>query len=83
MKGPDSILHGIQKLQQYELIVHPDCTETITEFENYSWKKDKKTGEYTNDPVDSFNHFLDALRYSIQSADKGKLKTMSKSKLGL
>ena len=83
VKGKDSVIHGIQKLQQYELIVHPDCTETITEFENYSWKKDKKTGEYTNEPVDSFNHFLDALRYSIQSADKGKLKTMNKSKLGL
>ena len=83
IKGPDSILHGIQKLQQYEIIVHPDCEELITEFENYSWQKDKKTGEYINKPIDSFNHYIDALRYSLQSADKKQLKTISKSALGL
>ena len=66
VKGPDSILHGIQKLQEYEIIVHPSCQEVITEFENYSWQKDKKTGEYINKPIDMFNHCMDALRYSLQ-----------------
>lgn len=83
VKGKDSILHGIQKIQQYEIIVHPSCEKTITEFENYSWQKDKKTGEYINKPIDMFNHFMDALRYSLQSAGKAKLKTMNKAKLGL
>ena len=67
-KGPDSIIHGIQRLWEYEIIVHPSCTETITEFENYSWQKDKKTGEYINKPIDMFNHCMDALRYSLQCA---------------
>lgn len=66
VKGPDSIMHGIQKVWEYELVVHPSCTETITELENYSWQKDKTTGEYINKPVDDFNHCLDALRYSLQ-----------------
>ena len=66
VKGPDSIIHGIQKLQEYEIIVHPSCQEVITEFENYSWQKDKKTGEYINKPIDQFNHCMDALRYSLQ-----------------
>lgn len=66
VKGPDSILHGIQRLQEYEIIVHPSCQEVITEFENYSWQKDKKTGEYINKPIDQFNHCMDALRYSLQ-----------------
>ena len=66
IKGPDSIIHGIQKLQEYEIIVHPSCQEVITEFENYSWQKDKRTGEYINKPVDQFNHCMDALRYSLQ-----------------
>lgn len=83
VKGKDSILHGIQKIQQYCIIIHPTCIKTTTELENYSWQKDKKTGEYINKPVDMFNHFLDALRYSLQSANKGKLKTISKSKLGI
>lgn len=80
VKGPDSIIHGIQKLQNYEIIVHPGCSELITEFENYSWQKDKTTGEYINKPVDSFNHYCDALRYSLQCVDNSrKLKTLNKN----
>ena len=83
-KGKDSILFGIQTLQQYQIIVHPSCEGIITEFENYSWQKDKKTGEYINQPIDSFNHYIDALRYSIQIIDKSKkLKSFSRNGLGL
>lgn len=77
-KGKDSILHGIQKLQNYEIIVHPSCEGIITEFENYSWKRDKQSGEYINTPVDSFNHYLDSLRYSLQSV-KARLKSIDKN----
>lgn len=73
-KGKDSVIHGIQKLQNYEIIVHPFCTGIITEFENYSWKKDKASGLYINEPIDMFNHYIDALRYSLQCV-KTKLKT--------
>ena len=84
VKGPDSIIHGIQKLQNYEIIVHPSCEGIITEFENYSWQKDKKSGEYINKPIDQFNHYIDSLRYSLQCADKAqKLKTLNKSALSL
>lgn len=83
-KGKDSILFGIQTLQQYQIIVHPSCEGIITEFENYSWQKDKKTNEYLNKPIDSFNHYIDALRYSIQIIDKSKkLKSFSRNGLGL
>jgi phage terminase large subunit len=82
-KGADSILHGIQKLQQYEIIVHPNCKGIITELENYSWQKDKKTDEYINKPVDEFNHYIDALRYSLQCISANKIKTLSKATLGL
>lgn len=83
VKGPDSILHGIQRLQQYEIIIHPSCEGIITELENYSWQKDKKTNEYINKPIDTFNHYIDALRYSLQCIDKKKLKSMSKTSFGL
>lgn len=82
-KGKDSILHGIQKLQQYKLVVHYSCTGIITELENYAWEKDKKTNEYINKPIDKFNHYLDSLRYSVQGLEKRKLQSMSKSSLGL
>lgn len=77
-KGADSILHGIQKLQNYELIIHPNCTGVITELQNYTWKKDKHTGEYINTPIDDFNHYLDSIRYSMQCA-ANKLKTLDKN----
>lgn len=82
LKGKDSVVFGIQKLQQYKLIIHPSCVETITELENYAWQKDKTTGEYVNKPIDDFNHCLDALRYSLQCVKDNKLKTMSKSAFG-
>lgn len=82
VKGKGSILQGIQKLQQYELIVHPSCENVIEELNNYSWKKDKDTNEYINEPIDLFNHYMDALRYSMQCLDQRlQLNTMSKSLL--
>ena len=82
VKGQGSILQGIQKLQQYELIISPSCTHIIEELENYSWKKDKQTNEYINEPIDSWNHYLDALRYSIQCVDaRNPLTTMKKDLL--
>lgn len=83
-KGRDSIIHGIQRLQQYEIVVHPTCEEIIAEFENYSWKKDKQSGEYVNEPIDKFNHYIDALRYSLQVVGNNRqLKSMSKAALSL
>lgn len=83
-KGQGSVLQGIQKLQQYQLIVNPACRNTIVELENYSWKRDKATNEYVNEPQDSYNHALDSLRYSIQAQEKKqKIQTISKLGLGL
>ncbi len=69
-KGHGSIMTGVQRINQYELIVHPNCTNIQDELDNYSYKKDKVTGEYLNIPIDSYNHFCDALRYAIQSVKR-------------
>lgn len=83
-KGQGSVLQGIQKLQQLDIIVAPECEHVITELQNYAWKKDKASGEYINEPIDEFNHCLDALRYSLQCVDRYKrLTTLSKQTLGL
>lgn len=66
MKGPGSVMQGIQYILQYEIIVDERCVKTIEELENYTWKKDRATSEYINEPVDSYNHCLDAMRYAIQ-----------------
>lgn len=81
-KGPDSVNQGIQKLQQYQLVVDPACYHLLEELENYSWQRDRSTGEYVNKPIDRYNHLLDALRYSLQCVDsKPRLKTLPKNSL--
>lgn len=82
-KGADSILYGIQTLQQYQIVVNPKCKGLIEEFQNYSWQKDKLTNEYVNKPVDKYNHYIDALRYSLQCLGNNKVRSMSKAAFGL
>lgn len=72
-KGRDSILNGIQNLQQYKIIVKPECIHLIEELRNYTWLKDKD-GNYINKPIDKNNHGLDALRYAIECTEIKKLK---------
>lgn len=70
-KWAGSIMQGLQWLLQHEIIIDERCFKTITEFENYTWKKDKKTGEYINEPVDTYNHTIDAIRYALSEQIKG------------
>lgn len=65
-KGADSIMSGIQFISQFDIIVDERCHKTIEELDNYTWKKDKQTDEYYNEPVDTYNHCIDALRYAIE-----------------
>lgn len=84
VKGKDSIIHGIQWIQQYELVIDERCFKVIEELDNYTWKKDKKTGEYINEPVDTFNHTIDAIRYGLNKYIKGvKTPTVIKKPRGL
>lgn len=75
-KGKDSIINGINLLQQYEIIILPSLTWIIEEFKNYTWKKGKD-GEYINTPIDKYNHSLDSLRYGITTEIGTKKITLS------
>lgn len=75
VKGPDSIINGLDKMQRCKIIIDERCVKTIEEFENYTWQKDKKSGEYINRPIDTFNHYIDSIRYGLQTVIyKKKLK---------
>lgn len=65
LKGKDSVNAGIDYLLEYEIIVNAHLVEFMTEFANYAWAVDKD-GKTTNKPCDDFNHFIDALRYSVE-----------------
>lgn len=71
IKGQDSVIYGISWIQQHKIIIDERCFKTIEEFENYTWKKDNKTGEYINQPVDGYNHCIDGIRYGLNQFIKG------------
>ncbi len=73
-KGKDSINNGIQKIQDFKIIVHPRCVNFITEINNYTWDEDR-FGNKINKPIDDFNHLMDAMRYAME--DVGNTKTFS------
>ena len=64
-KGKDSILNGIQWIQDLEIIIHPRCVNFLTEISNYTWDKDKFDNKL-NKPIDDFNHLMDAMRYGLE-----------------
>ena len=72
-KGPDSIVHGIDFIQDYHIIIHPRCVNFITEISNYTWAKDSKTGNMINKPIDDFNHLMDAMRYALEDISMGSV----------
>lgn len=63
-KGKDSVNHGIQLLQNYEIIVHAkNCPEFAKEIQNYCWAKDRD-GRPTDKPDHEFSHGMDSMRYA-------------------
>ena len=70
-KGPDSIRNGIQFIQDYKIIVHPKCENTLIELSNYCW--DTKDGVAINKPIDAYNHLMDALRYAMEAIKRKEL----------
>ena len=63
-KGKDSVNHGIQLIQNYQIVVHPKCVEFRKEIENYCWKKDS-SGRLKDEPEHDFSHGMDAMRYGV------------------
>lgn len=66
VKGKDSVNHGVQFLQQHEIIVDRQCQETINELELFQWAK-LRDGSDAGKPVDKNNHHIDDIRYALES----------------
>lgn len=71
-KGKDSIVNGIDYLQDFKIIVHPICVNFLLEIQNYAWQTDKN-GKQINKPIDDFNHLMDAMRYATEDLAKGDI----------
>jgi len=64
VKGPDSVKFGINTMKEFRINVTKSSLNIIKEFRNYSWQKDKH-GEFTETPVDNWNHAIDGIRYGV------------------
>nr|DAY31253.1 MAG TPA: terminase large subunit [Caudoviricetes sp.] len=69
-KGRDSVANGIQWIQDLEIIVHPRCVNFLTEIGCYAWATDR-FGKRLNEPIDDFNHLMDAMRYALEEQITG------------
>ena len=68
IKGPDSVVAGIQKINQYKQFWTDRSIEAIKEQRNYMWDTDKE-GKLTDRPRNNgYDHALDARRYSVTHA---------------
>lgn len=59
IKKKGSILSGIALMQDYQIVVDRESNGIIREINNYVWH------ERNQRPVDKFNHYIDAIRYSL------------------
>lgn len=65
-KGADSIVNGIDMMKRYDFNITSSSLDLIKEWRTYSWKKDKATNKWLNEPMDVNNHAIDAIRYFMQ-----------------
>ena len=70
-KFPGSIKAGIDKIKDMEFFVTERSYNLITE-RKYVWDKDKD-GNYINEPVDEYNHLMDAIRYYVLGCLLGRI----------
>lgn len=83
-KGKDSVKAGLMFLQDCLIVVLPSCINFITELQNFSYIKSKKTGEWTEETTHEFSHAIDACRYAYSDIYTNKeVKILSKSAFGL
>jgi phage terminase large subunit len=68
-KGQGSVEDGIEFIKSFdEVILHTRCVKTKEEFDNYSYKIDRMTGDILPDIVDTWNHYCDGIRYALEPA---------------
>lgn len=65
-KGKDSVLYGIQFVQDQKISLTKNSTNTIKEYRNYLWMTDNN-GKIINEPIGIMDHSMSAIRYALTS----------------
>lgn len=61
-KGADSIKNGLDVLRRYKIHITRRSRGIIGNMKKYKYKVDRN-GDTTNEPIDEYNHGIDAIRY--------------------
>lgn len=56
----------IDWLKGRNIYIHPSCTNTLKEIDQWRWKKNEQTGEYLDEPIPFLDDAMSALRYGIE-----------------
>lgn len=76
IKGTDSVTWGLDLMTTLNLYAVEESKNLWNEIYNYVYDQDKN-GNYTNDPIDDFNHLIDPWRYVVNDqrgkGQKGKV----------
>lgn len=65
-KEKGSIQSQIQWLKNRKIHIHPSCTNTYLEIQQWQWSHDKRTGAFEDVPQEGFDDAMAALRYGIE-----------------
>ena len=65
-KGPDSVRHGVQLVQQQKIFVTNHSLNIKKEYRNFLWLVDKN-GKILKIPAPGFDHHMDGIRYAFSS----------------
>ena len=65
-KGQDSVLYGIQFVQDQKISLTKNSVNTIKEYRNYLWMTDND-GKIINEPIGINDHSMSAIRYGLTS----------------
>ena len=76
LKGRDSIEHGIQWLQQQQIIIDARCINAQNEFAQYHYEEDRN-GIISRKPAQRNDHLIDQLRYAYEKESRGGLRKAS------
>ena len=80
-KFQGSVDAGIQKMLQYKLHITKRSANIIKEQKNYTYRQDKE-GKWLNEPIDAYNHAMDAVRYVVmQKLLGGERKPLDKRRI--
>lgn len=84
-KYKGSVIGGLTKMMEYKLCITSRSVNLIKELKNYVYDQNKD-GKFINEPVDAYNHGIDAARYYTIGKLLGKTlinRTYTKYDLGI